>query len=203
MSAPAGLVSLLRESIGKPLTVELAAMLCSAADTSRDRSIDPARFEPRRAHGCVFQVERMRDALDEIRPFHMEHFRETEAYKGVDFAINYAAYLAGERAGSFVLFTCRDEAGALLGYLMIDIYRCRHTSLMQATEDALYLRPGERKGYRASALIGYALKCLGAIGVRHAIFTSKVGRDIGALFRRAGGVLVAGVYLINLPGGES
>lgn len=203
MSAPVGLVALLRESIGKPLTVELAAMLCAQADTSRDRSIDPAQFEPRHAGGCVFQVERMRDVIDEIRPFHMEHFRETERYKGVDCTVNYAAYLADERAGSFVLFTCRDESGALLGYLMMDIYRCRHTSLMQATEDALYLRLEARKGYRASSLVGYALRCLGTIGVRHAVMTSKVGQDIGALYRRAGGVLVAGVYLINLPGRES
>jgi len=204
MSAPAELVTLLRESIGSPLTVDLAAMICAQADAGRDRSISPERFSPVvGSDGCTFQVERMRDCLSEIRPFHMDHFRETEGYKGVDCAVNYAAYLAAERSGSFVLFTCRDRAGALLGYLMMDIYRCRHTSLMQATEDALYLRKSARKGYRATSLLRYARACLGAMGVRHAIFTSKVGRDIGALLRRAGGTLVAGVYVINLPGDES
>ena len=80
----------------------------------------------------------------------------------------------------------------------MDIYTSRHSSVPQATEDALYLRPDARKGCRASALVRYAMERLSAMGVRQAVFTSKKTRDIGRFLQRAGCVPVADVYVAQL-----
>lgn len=197
MSIPAGLLALLRESVGQPLTVELASRVLGMVD-SPDQGVDPERFEPIEAHGVVFRIERIRDVLAEIRPLHAQHWAETEKYRSVvGLEASYDQYITSERSGAFVLFTCR-ERGVLVGYLMLDLFRSRHTSKWQAVEDAFFMTPAVRKGFRAVAFLRYALGCLTDLQFRQAVFTSKPTKDIGVLLRRVGFVKVADAYSINL-----
>jgi L-amino acid N-acyltransferase YncA len=135
--------------------------------------------------------------IDEIRPLHAEHWAETEEYRWVvGMEVDYDQYVAAERQGQFALFTCREN-GKMVGYVMMDIYRSRHTSRPQGTEDGLYLHPSARKGSRAVAFLRYVLSRLAAMGVRPVVLTSKVAHDIGALYRRLGGKRVAEVYVVG------
>jgi len=197
------LLSLLRESIGNPLTVELAAQICAAAAPPPSKqAIDPASHPAGSFSGVTFHVERMADVIEEIQPLHREHWVETEEYRwvvGLD--VDYDQYVAAERQGRFVLFTCRDN-GRMVGYLMMYLFQSAHMSRRQANEDALFFTKSARVGLRALAFVRFALARLEAMGVEHVIFTSKLARDSGVLYRRLKFRHVADLYALNLGAGH-
>jgi hypothetical protein len=202
-TVPPNLLALLRESIGKTMNVELAARICAASASAGEyRGVDSADYPPQECQGVVFHVERMADVHDEVAPLIRMNWEETERYRWVvGLEVDYDQYVAAEKRGRFVLFTCREH-GEMVGYVMMDIYRNRHTSRTHASEDALYLHPKARRGMRGVFFVRYVLRSLASMGVVQAAFMSKVCADIGAVYRRVGGERVADMYVMN-TGGES
>jgi hypothetical protein len=77
------LLALLKVNMGLPLTPELAADICLAAD--RLATLIPAeniqRIEPEQHGDLAFSVERIEGITDEIEPLHRAHWDETEEHR--------------------------------------------------------------------------------------------------------------------------
>lgn len=151
----------------------------------------------------VFGLEKIGDMQDEIRVLHEQHYQETETlYMQEPFDPDYPRYIAGEKAGTFVVFTSRDAAGKMVGYLQCYVYRSMHSrSMLQAREDALFLTKAVRGVGIAPKLLKYAEKCLAELGCTHVGMSSKApcgGPDLDAFLRRQDYKPVAVYYVKKL-----
>lgn len=158
-----------------------------------DYAPDPARFPVEQYNGLTFQVERMRDLKDEIKPLHWAHWQETEKYRhGQPFNPNYAAFIAYERAGHYVLFTVRDADKRLVGNCAVYVFRSNHTQELEATEDTMFLLKEVRKGRQLGvAFFQYCERMLLALGVVEIKFSVKTTNAVWRLWRRLGYEVVA------------
>jgi hypothetical protein len=171
--------------LGRELTPEVAtAILMQATDTT-DRSIDPARFEPA-AHGpIVIGVERFEQVLHELHPLHLAHWQETERYRhGTGFKPDYTAMEWSSRCGGLVQFTAREH-GQLIGHLRVYLAKSRHSGVIFAQEDTLFVTPEKRSGLLGIRLMRYAETALvEVLGVREIRFESKTANKAYVLARR-------------------
>jgi GNAT superfamily N-acetyltransferase len=149
--------------------------------------------------GYVIGHERMSEMLDELKVLHAIHFQETETlYLDQPCDPDYDRWRALEDLGQFVVFTVRNTAGELVGYLQYYVFRDMHSKEMYvAREDALFLLPEHRGGGIASKLIDYAEHCLKQLGCAYAGMSNKGpvgGPDIGNFLERKGYRPVAMYY---------
>lgn len=171
--------------LGRELTPEVAAAILMQATGSTDSSIDPADFEPV-AHGAiVIGVERFEQVLPELHPLHQAHWQETERYRHVTgFQPDYAAMKWSSRCGALVQFTAR-EAGELIGHLRVYLGKSRHSGVIFAQEDTLFVTPGKRTTFLGIWLMRYAEQALvRRLGVREIRFDSKAANKADVLARR-------------------
>ncbi len=175
----------LAANLGQELTPAVAtAILLQATDTT-DRGIDPARFQPV-AHGSiVIGVERFEQVLPELHPLHLAHWQETERYRHVNgFQPDYAAMEWSSRCGALVQFTAREE-GALIGHLRVYLGKSRHSGVIFAQEDTLFVTPEKRCALLGIWLMRYAERALvEQLGVREIRFDSKAANKADVLARR-------------------
>lgn len=182
------LISLLKANIGLPLSPELAASICTAA--RRPETLlsprDIEQIKPQRYERVVFSLERIEKIIDEIKPLHLTHWKETEAHRhGLPFDPHYETFICYERAGRYVLFTLRRE-GRLLGNCAMYLDSGTHTQTLIATEDTLYLLPEARMGRTASKFVVYCENALGMLGVREINVSVKTVNRAGRFFRLLG-----------------
>lgn len=171
--------------LGRELTPEVAtAILLQATDTT-DRSIDPARFSPAQHGPIVIGVERFEQVLPELHPLHLAHWQETERYRHVTgFQPDYAALEWSSRCGALVQFTAR-EGGELIGHLRVYLGKSRHSGVIFAQEDTLFVTPEKRTSLLGIWLMRYAERALvGELGVREIRFDSKAANKADVLARR-------------------
>lgn len=137
--------------------------------------------------GYTLQVERMCDVIEEIRPLHFDHWKETEAYRqGQDFEPDYAAFCTSEAGGRFLLFTAR-HAGKLVGNCALYLHRSTHTGQLIATEDTLFVLPAYRRGTGLGReLVKFAHAGLRQVGVREVRVTTKTINLVSKLLERMG-----------------
>lgn len=173
---------------GQAITPEVAQAIEFAATHQPDESIDPKRF-PMQAYGdFALQAERFSDIVDELHPLHVLHWQETEGHQhGHDLNPQYPALLASERAGSMLQFTARERGSDLVAHVRMYLFTSRHTGLLNATEDTLFLRPDRRpNGYLMVALMRYVEQSLRALGVMQISANSKLVNKADVLMRRLG-----------------
>lgn len=153
--------------LGRALTPEVATEILLQATDTTDRSVDPARFDPV-AHGAiVIGVERFEQVLPELHPLHLAHWQETERYRHVvGFKPDYQALEWSSRCGQLVQFTAR-EGGVLIGHLRVYLARSRHSGVLFAQEDTLFVAPEKRTSLLGIWLMRYADQALlGVLYVR-------------------------------------
>lgn len=123
----------------------------------------------------TFGIEKMSDLKDEIVPLHRQHWDEVEKdFTSLEMDVAYDKYDAFEQRGQFVLFTVRDAALTLVGYLMCYVHRSNHAQGdMMAREDAMFLAKSARGTGAANGMLDYAEDCLKKLGVRVFALSSR------------------------------
>lgn len=184
----AKLVSLLKANFGLPLSPELAADICLAADqiAALVPAGDIVGIQSESHGGFTFSRERIEDIVDEIKPLHRAHWEETEKHRhGLPFKPDYATFIRYERAGRYVLFTLRSE-GELSGNCAMYLDKSTHTQTIIATEDTLYLLPSARKGRVARRFVAYVENAIRQLGAKEINITVKTVNQAGRFFRLLG-----------------
>lgn len=186
----------LSKHVGEVLTEEDARKLAGFimwATQPEDRSFDPTSFPTEEFDGMTFQVERMRDVVEEIKPLHLAHWQETETHRHrQSLNPNYAELIAHERAGQYVLFTVRDADKRLVGNCAVYIFRSNHTQELEATEDTMFVLKEVRKGRELGvAFFQYCERMLLGLGVTEATFKVKILNAVWRRWRRLGYEIVA------------
>jgi GNAT superfamily N-acetyltransferase len=182
------LFAILKANMGLPLTPELAAGICLAAD--RIPALIPldaiGKIQSKDCQGFTFSVESIEAIADEIKPLHRAHWDETEIYRhGLPFNPDYGTFIRYERAGRYILFTVRS-AGKLSGNCAMYLDKSAHTQTLIATEDTLYLLPEARKGRVAKRLVGYVENALQVLGVSEINISVKTVNKAERFFRLLG-----------------
>lgn len=182
------LVGILKQNMGIPMSVDMALHIMYAAEKV-PTLVPREEIDNLPSESCgelVFSVERLEDILEEIKPLHQTHWKETEAHRhGIEFNPDYAKFIVYEQAGHCVVFTLRKE-GRLLGNFSLYLDQSMHTKTLMATEDTLFLMPEVRKGRNAMRFIEYAEKCLKSLGVREISVSVKLVNKAGRFFQMIG-----------------
>lgn len=161
--------------------MRVASMLDPLVDHEDIEQIAPVEHE-----GFVFAVERLEHILEEMKPLHKAHWRETEAHRhGIAFNPDYETFFRYERAGRAIVFTIR-RGGKLLGNFSLYLDRSMHTQTLLATEDTLFLMPEARKGRVAMRFIEYAERGLKQLGVKEISVSVKIVNKAGRFFQMIG-----------------
>jgi hypothetical protein len=182
------LFAILKVNMGLPITPEVAADICLAAD--RLATLIPAeniqQIEPEQHGDLAFSVERIEDIADEIKPLHRAHWDETEEHRHeLPFKPDYETFIRYERAGRYVLFTLRSEGG-LLGNCALYLDKSAHTQTLVAMEDTLYLLPEARKGRIAKCFVAYVENAMQLLGVSEINISVKTVNKAERFFRFLG-----------------
>lgn len=162
----------LARAIGKTLTPELAAEIARELFDSPDLARPPSTFEPQQYGSYTFALESFREILPELHDLHVQHYAETEAYRGVPLNPDYAAMAQSEHDGQLMQFTARCD-GRLVGNMRINLTQSTHSQTQQAAEDGIFLLPAHRGGFVAVRLWQYVEKCIAQVGVKELFFLSK------------------------------
>ena len=174
--------AVLLSKMGRTMTLELGDELLAALGrilTTPGPDFDLSALAGVRAEyqGCTFQLERLADILDELRPLHQEHWAETERYRhGIALRPDYERMMGFERRNRFLLFTVRRD-GQLVGNCAMYIDHSTHTSRLVATEDTLFLRESVRRGWLAKRFMQFVEECLRKIGVSEIRVSVKLNED--------------------------
>lgn len=187
MNAP--LLTLLRESLYRELTAEVAAQIYELS--TRVPVLVPQslikQIEPAQSGEFTFARERMEDIVEEMRPLHRAHWDETEASRhALQLNPDYDAFIRYERAGRYILFTLRDGSGRLVGNCAMYLDTSTHTQTLLATEDTLYLLPEARKGRTAMRFVGFIERALRQVGAKEIHITVKSVNKAEKFFRFLG-----------------
>lgn len=142
-----------------------------------------------------FAEERYRDILEELKPLHWEHWKETEGYRhGLDFAPDYNRYCQFNDIGFYRQFTARDDAGRLVGNIGMYVTDSMHTRNKVATEDTLYLLPEARHGWIAAQFVKFVEDQLQKLAPIEINITIKEANRLPKLMTRLGYLKTASQY---------
>jgi hypothetical protein len=180
----------LQNNRGNVLTDELCvgieAVVGMSLPVDGDCAVAGLGIPPEEYRSVVFAVERIADVAAEIAPLHEAHWKESEGFRhGLPLRPNYVAWAIDEKAGSFILFTIRQN-GVLVGYCQVYVSYSNHTGTKICNEDALFLDPVVRSGFICSRFAKYAEKVVKSLGVREVRLSVKVTNDIWKLWERIG-----------------
>lgn len=180
------LMDALQRNLGNVLTPELVAGLYMAAQ-EKHTPIDIHGISVDKHWGYSLSVERIEDALNEIKPLHSAHWEETEAYRhSIPLKADYEYMINAERAGRFLLFTLREPDGELVGNCMMYLTRSTHTRQWIAEEDTIFIRKDHRKGRLGIKLIRYVETVLRSLGITEIRVTVKTVNRAGDLLQALG-----------------
>ena len=100
--------------------------------------------------------ESIKDIKEEMLPLLVLHKEEVAPYDFLELNPAWDLYDAGEDAGSFVVYTVRDD-GVLVGYLAYLINQSLHYQDERfAYADVIFLQDAYRHSYTANDLLTYA-----------------------------------------------
>ena len=135
----------------------------------------------------TFQVERVTDVLDEIKPLLVEHWEEIALYKD-QFPLNpdYEKYKVLDAAGVAHVVTARAD-GALIGYYISFIMPHLHyQDCIIAMNDILFIKKEYRHGRVGMKIISFAEQELIKRGVHRMIIHVKTQHDFSPLLVHMG-----------------
>lgn len=188
----------LGSKLGEVITPELAAWLENNAFDRLDNSYDPKLFKQGEySVGTAFAVERIESIKSELHILHAMHWAETERHQNEEMNPDYGGFVSRERAGQLIQFTVRDF-GNLVGHVRMYVYKSMHTQKLEAKEDAFYLKPEARQGFKAIRLWQYVESCLKQIGVTAITTDSKLVNRVGRLNEYLGYKHVGNIYFKSL-----
>ena len=134
-----------------------------------------------------FQIERVADILEEIKPLLESHWREIALYQE-QFPLNpdYDKYLSLDAVGMVHVATARND-GELIGYCICFVMPHLHyQDCIVAMNDILFLKAEHRRGRIGWNLITYAMQDLQRLGVNRMTFHVKSSHDFSPLLLRMG-----------------
>ena len=135
--------------------------------------------------GLVVAVGSVLACWDELQALAAEHLDEVGAWPGRSLNLDRDAYARAEQSGRLVFITARDDQ-TLVGYACFVIGPNHHTGLIQATQDAVYLRPECRLGQAGSDLISECDRILADLGVVRVFHFVSEHRDFSPVLLRQG-----------------
>ena len=192
------LTDFLRDRIGKQLTLQDAEsiLLLSLPEPLVDGGALPG-YSLELPNGYTLARERMCDVIEEIKPLHLEHWRETESYRhGQPFDPDYTAFCTAEAGGRFLLFTAR-HAGKLVGNCALYLHRSTHTGQLIASEDTLFVHGAHRHGTGLGReLLKFVHEGLRLVGVREVRVSTKTTNQVTKVLQRMG-YAVTGTQLVK------
>lgn len=136
----------------------------------------------------LFQREPIGAVWTELLPLARAHWREVRCdHHDADANLDHDKLVGADEAGVFALITARQD-GELIGYAAFWIaHHPQNAGSLEASADALYLRPDRRQGRNGIELIKFADEALRAMGVRavhHSVRHNS--RDFGPVLERLG-----------------
>jgi len=135
----------------------------------------------------VYQVERVTDILDEIKPLLEAHWQEIALYKD-QFPLNpdYNQYKLLDQAGVVHVVTARND-GDLIGYYISFIMPHLHyQDCIVAMNDVLFIKSEYRKGRAGMKMIAFAEQELKKLGVHRMMIHVNTQHDFSPLLTRMG-----------------
>jgi GNAT superfamily N-acetyltransferase len=181
------LVEALQRNYGNTLTPELALGLLNALQ-QKDLSsqINLEEIPSEEYQGFTIKAEYMGEILDELKPLHAEHWKETEKYRhGLQLNPDYGYMIDREQQGRFMLFTVRQDE-LLVGNCMMYLSKSTHTQKWVAEEDTIFILPEYRKGRLGVRLIRYVDDVLRNMGISEIRVTTKTVNSTENLMKRLG-----------------
>lgn len=135
----------------------------------------------------TYQVERLADMLDEMKPLFDDHWEEIALFKDeVKLDPDYDKYLLMESNGFIHVCTARDD-GALIGYFVSIITPHLHYKQSKTlASDIYFIKPEYRKGRTGIRLFQFAENEWRKEGVQVAYVGAKVSNDVTKVWERLG-----------------
>jgi GNAT superfamily N-acetyltransferase len=141
-------------------------------------------------------VEPIAAVWDEWLPLAAEHWQEVSWQPGTREDLDKDLYQASEEAGSFIMFTARND-DVLVGYASFYVGRSAHRKgRIDAIQDAIYLMPAFRG--HAAQLIAAADRLLADRGVSSVAHSVRNARNFGPVLERMGYRPIETVYAREL-----
>lgn len=140
----------------------------------------------------TFQREPIGSLWPELLPLAAAHWHEVRWDGDSEANLDQARYEAAEASGAYAILTARGEhhelGHPLIGYA--SFWLCpssKQAGVLEAGQDALYLRPDCRRGWLGAELVRAAERMLVDLGVRTVFQTVRQNaRDFGAVLVRLG-----------------
>lgn len=180
------LMEALQRNLGNVLTPELAAGLHMAAQEDKT-SLDVENIPGDKHWDYAFAVERIEHVVNEVKPLHEAHWKETESYRhSLPLNVDYEYMINAEQSGRFLLFTLRAPNHELVGNCMMYLTRSTHTKKWIAEEDTIFLRKDHRKGRLGIKFIQYVERVMRDLGITEIRVTVKTVNRTGDLLKALG-----------------
>lgn len=175
----------LARQIGRELTPELAMTIAREADSEPDLTVGPTRIQPVQWQEFTFQCEPLRAAGEALRQHRRDFLRETQP-EATD-RTDWGRLQVMQRRGGHATFTARHAATAeLVASIWLFIDENIDTGVSMVTDDLFYVVPASRGGMLAARLWQYAERSMFSLGVREAIFHSRLDNGAERLARFLG-----------------
>lgn len=134
----------------------------------------------------IFQRETLFDVIDEIEPLLERHHNEVAPQsKVIRLSPQWESYSELERAGLYVVFTCREKK-VLVGYSAFFLSTHLQHGVKVANNDLIYLVPKHRKGTNAAKFIDFCETQLKALGAQTITYHVKLKHDWRPILNRRG-----------------
>lgn len=149
----------------------------------------------------VYQNEPLTDELmEDISDYALDHLIETGANFKMKPEVWADWYNAVSKQGNIRIYTARN--GKLVGYAVFFVSPHRHhKSVIQATQDLIYLAPEARKGMIGMSFLKWCDDRLRDEGVQIVYQYSSMAHDIGQVLSRMGYINTQALWARNLTDG--
>lgn len=163
----------LARQMGRTLTVELAKEIVREAEAEPDLAVANAKFVQERWRGYTFQCETLQTGGQALCDQRASYLRETAP--GDLPQTDWARLTLLQRRGHHAIFTARQAGlGTLAASIWLFVDWNIDTGARCVTDDLMFVEPAHRGGMLAPRLWRYAEASMFAVGVREAVFHSRL-----------------------------
>lgn len=190
---PRDLCAVLGAHVGAVLTPDAARQVVSQVlDLVLDDPLPVHEVMPERVGNYMLAAERLCAVLREVEPMHRAQWDETEGYRHAQaLHVDYPRMLTAEATGQYLLLTVRRD-GEMVGHMGLNIATSRHTQMLVATEDTLYIAPAHRAvGRLFPRFVAFGERVARQFGVREIRLSTKLVNQSHGLMQRLGYAPVA------------
>lgn len=143
----------------------------------------------------TYQVERLEDCLEELKPILKAHWEEVALNKDkIKLNPDYERYLALDKAGALHTVIARDNDKLIGYYISFISYHIHYADNIYAMNDVIYIDPSYRKGTVAYRLLKFAEMKLKELGVDVMMLHMKTEHPFDRLCEGVGMKKVESIY---------